>query len=412
MAAAWLGQYSLRVARPDSSSALPPSEAYDFSLQVGGPLYRLLKRLGLVDEGMHRLGPRVALAVVLTWVPLVALSAMERSFAPHPPSMRLLGDIGCHVRFLAAAPLLLLAEVIVHRQMQPLIDQFRVRGLVRPDKVDRLLAAIGDAHRWRNSLLAELVLLAAVYVVSFVSVQHRYAATYPDSWYVRPGGHSLSLAGLWFVFVSLPVFQFLLFRWYFRLLIWGIFLFRVARLPLQVEPLHPDRAGGLGFLGHSLYAFVPIAAAHGFLLSGYLADRIFYAGAMLTDFKFAIGAELAVLLAIFVGPLLLFLPVLLRAKRSGLWDYGRVAQGYVRAFDVKWIQGPQPAEEPILGTGDIQSLADLGNSFAVVEQMHLFPLSRTALLQFTLAFLLPLAPLVLTVVPAEQIGSTLVQLIL
>jgi len=34
----------------------------------------------------------------------------------------------------------------------------------------------------------------------------------------------LSLSGVWYGYVSLPVFQFLLMRWYFRIFIWSRFL--------------------------------------------------------------------------------------------------------------------------------------------------------------------------------------------
>ena len=38
---------------------------------------------------------------------------------------------------------------------------------------------------------------------------------------------------------------------------------------------------------------------------------------------------------------------------------------YTQAFHRKFIEEVEPSEEPILGTGDIQSLADLGNSFEI-----------------------------------------------
>jgi hypothetical protein len=191
-----------------------------------------------------------------------------------------------------------------------------------------------------------------------------------------------------------------------------VFLFRVARLPLQLQALHPDKAGGLGFLGQSLNAFVPIAAAHGVLLSGYLADRILYSGAHLPDFKLEIIGAVLILIGLFGGPLLLFMPVLARAKRTGLREYGRVAQVYVRTFDAKWIKGTEPADEPLIGTGDIQSLADLANSYSVAEGMRIIPLSRTALLQFIAAIVIPLIPLLLTVMPADKLASNLVKMIL
>ena len=71
---------------------------------------------------------------------------------------------------------------------------------------------------------------------------------------------------MWYGYVSLPLFQFLLMRWYFRLFIWTRFLWQVSRLDLSLVPTHPDRVGGLGFLANTVYAFPPLAVAHGALL--------------------------------------------------------------------------------------------------------------------------------------------------
>lgn len=203
--------------------------------------------------------------------------------------------------------------------------------------------------------------------------------------------------------MSLPIFQFLLIRWYFRLFIWAKFLFRVSRLDLDLKPAHPDKAGGLGFLGGSLYAFIPIAAAHGVLLAGLMADRIFYAGAKFKDFEPEVFSVVIVLVVLFAGPLTVFAPLQSLVKRRGLTEYGALAQTYVRAFDRKWLPGRASPHEQLVGSGDIQSLADLANSYSVVHQMRLTPVSRTALLQFAGAIIAPIVPLSLTVMPAEQL---------
>src|SRR6478736_1025990 len=105
-----------------------------------------------------------------------------------------------------------------------------------------------------------------------------YLALSTATWYAMPGasGLTLSLAGKWYAYVSLPLFQFLLLRWYYRLLIWAAFLWHISRIPLQLVPTHPDRVGGLGFLSNIVYAFTPLAAAHGVMLAGLIANRIFY----------------------------------------------------------------------------------------------------------------------------------------
>jgi hypothetical protein len=109
------------------------------------------------------------------------------------------------------------------------------------------------------------------------------------------------------------------------------------------------------------------------------------------------------MLCLVLGPLLLFAPQLAEAKRVGLREFGTLAQRYVRDFDAKWLRGGAPADEPFVGSADIQSLADLGNSFEVVRSMRVAPVTRQAVVQVVAATLLPIVPLALTMMPLEEL---------
>jgi hypothetical protein len=213
---------------------------------------------------------------------------------------------------------------------------------------------------------------------------------------------------MWYGFVSLPLFQFLLCRWYFRLFIWTRFLWQVSRIELSLIPTHPDRVGGLGFLANTAYAFAVLAVAHGTMVAGMVANRIFFVGASLTQFKIEIGVVVAFVLVLLLGPLLVFTLQLAQAKRNGLREYGTLAERYVREFDAKWLRRSAPPDEPLLGSADIQSLADLGNSFEVVRTMRLAPITRDAIVRLAAATLVPIAPLLLTMMPLEELVKMLV----
>ena len=94
-----------------------------------------------------------------------------------------------------------------------------------------------------------------------------------------------------------------------------------------------------------------------------------------------------------LGPLLVFSRKLEAAKREGLREYSMLAQRYVREFDGKWLRGGAPTDEPLVGTADIQSLADLGNSFEVVRGMRWVPFTAQTALRLAVATLLPVVPL-------------------
>jgi hypothetical protein len=297
--------------------------------------------------------------------------------------------------------------------MRFVVKQFLERNLIAENNLPRFDAAIASAFRLRNSVLAEVLLIAFVYIVGVLIIWRQYTALATATWYAVPTGEGLklSLSGVWYGYVSLPIFQFLLIRWYFRIFIWMRFLWQVSRIDLSLLPTHPDRVCGLGFLSYTVHAFVPLAVAHGGLLAGNIANRIFYLGAALPQFKIEIAVLVVFVLCMVLGPLLLFAPQLAEAKRRGNREYGTLAERYVREFDAKWLRGGAPADEPLVGSDDIQSLADLSNSFEVVRTMRIAPVTRDAVLQLVAATLVPVVPLALTMMPLEELLKKLIGIV-
>ena len=114
---------------------------------------------------------------------------------------------------------------------------------------------------------------------------------------------------------------------------------------------------------------------------------------------FIIGYVLLILI-VFLSPLLVFSPKLFEVKRKGLLEYGALANEYTQSFERKWIRREAPGGEPLLGSADIQSLADLGNSFEIVRKMRPVPFDLwTVIFPMVAAAAIPFLPLVLTVFP-------------
>jgi hypothetical protein len=78
----------------------------------------------------------------------------------------------------------------------------------------------------------------------------------------------------------------------------------------------------------------------------------------------------------------LFTSRLHRVEKKGQREYSALAMEYVRSFDSKWLQGRVSPEESLLGSPNIQSLADMVNSFSAIRQMMIVPLGRKNLLTF------------------------------
>ena len=380
-------------------------ERQDFSLVLGGPLFQLMRRTHLAGDALELLRQRILLITLVAWLPLLVLSLIEGEALGGRAAVPFLLDVEVHVRFLIALPLLIVAELVVHQRMRFVVRQFLERNLIPQSALPRFEEAIASAFRLRNSLLAEVLLIAFVYGVGILIFWRYYVALSTDTWYAVPTaeGLKLSVTGAWYGYVSLPIYQFLLVRWYYRIFIWSRFLWQVSRIELSIVPTHPDRVGGLGFLANTAYAFMPLAVAHGAMLAGPIANRIFYLGAALPEWKVEIGVLVVFLVCLVLGPLLVFAPQLAQAKRTGNREYGTLAERYVREFDAKWLRGGAPADEPLVGSADIQSLADLANSFEVVRTMQIAPITRDSLLRLVAATLAPIVPLALTMMPFEEL---------
>ena len=390
-----------------------PERTQDFSLVLGGPLFQLLCRSHLSGNALELWRQRIVVITLIAWLPLLILSALQGQAWGRGAVVPFLLDVEAQVRFLIALPLLIVAELVVHQRMRLVVRQFLERDLIPKSALPYFDAAIKSAFRLRNSLIAEILLIGFVYVVGVLLFWRHYVALATATWYAVPipDGIEFSLAGIWYGYVSLPVYQFLLVRWYYRLFIWMRFLWHVSRIELALVPTHPDRVGGLGFLSNTVYAFMPLALAHGAMLAGPIANRIFYLGAALPEFKVEIAVVVIFLLLLVFGPLLLFSPQLAQAKRTGNREYGALAARYVREFDAKWVRGGASADERLVGSGDIQSLADLANSFEVVRTMQFAPITKDAFLRLVAATVIPVVPLALTMMPLEELLRKLLDII-
>ncbi len=399
--------------RSSKSTTYTLLEQHDFSVVVGGPLFQLFRRAHLSGDGLELLHRRILIITALAWLPLVFLSLLDGRAFGGDVKIPFVYDVEAHVRFLIALPMLILAELVVHRRITPVIRRFVERGIVVAEDMPRFEAAINAASRVRNSVPLEVALLVFVYTVGLWLWRSQVAVGIP-TWYAVPvGGHlNLTLPGYWYAYVSIPIFQFILLRWYMRIVVWFRLLWQVSKLNLRLSAAHPDRAGGLGFLGKTTYAFGPILVAQGALLSGWIASRVLYDGQTLMSFRMEAAGLIFLMVLVMVGPLLMFTPLLDGAKRKGSAEYALLANRYVFGFEEKWIRGSAPDMDELLGTGDIQSLADLGNSYSVVSDMRLVPFSMTDVARLAGATAAPLIPLTLTTFSVEEVLTRLFKILI
>jgi hypothetical protein len=384
----------------------------EFSFVAGGPFHRIMRRtIGAGGEPMSaRSGIILAL---LVWLPLLALAAAEgQLLRSSSVSVPFLLDFEVHARFLLALPLLIVAEQVAQERMLTLLQQFLERDLIPQNAMPRFEAAVASALRLRNSVLAEILIIAFVYGVGMF-IWREYVVLNATTWYAVPivDGFRPSYAGLFYGYISLPIFQFLLLRWFYRVFIWARFLWQVSRIRLNLIPTHPDRLAGLGFLPGMTKALAVLATAFGALLAGWMATRILVVGHRLTEFGEETALVVAFVLCLILGPLLVFVPMLAAAQRKGRREYGALASRYMGAFDSKWISSAPTDTETLLGNADTQSLADLGNTYALVQSMRIIPVTFDLIRQIVIATLAPIAPLLLTIMPLEELIKKLASIL-
>jgi hypothetical protein len=369
-----------------------------FSLMQGGLLYRAGLRLGTPrgTRGLIYLGLGLA---GLTWLPLLIFSATEGTIFDGR-TVPFLAGTGPHMRLLLGIPLFFLAEagfdIRIGQVTSALIDSHLIPERRRPDFDATLL----KASRWRDTGLIEIAALAITILFAVKGFRSELPATI-STWRNDVGG-GLNLAGWWYVAVSVPIYQFLMMRWVVHLAIWVWLLRRISRLDLRLLPTHPDLAGGLGILAVAHVALAPLNFALLAILTGDYADHLHYAAADARDLLLRVGFAVLASTFALIAPLLVFIPRLLAAKQRGLLEYGDLATTYVRAFDAKWLRGANPSDEPLLGTADVQSLADLGNSYDVIRQMKVVPITRGQVLFLAGAAAVPALPLVNYLMPFDE----------
>ena len=382
-----------------------------FMLTEGGPGAGVMRQLHLVrPEPETGIGRTALVLMTVAWLPLFVLCLVEDLLfgRVHMPFFY---DIAAHARFLLGVPVLVLADVPVGTRLHAVVRHFIEAHLVREKETGEFEAILVNLLRFRDSHIGEVVVVVLTYLATVNALFGASASALSGTWFRPEAGPGLTVVGYWYAFISLPIFQFLLFRWIYRMAVWSVFLWKVSRLNLVLTPTHPDGAGGLAFLGKALIPFGVILFGISTVVSSGVLERILYEGARLQAYLPSYVILFGFALAIFAAPLLIFVPKLLALKARGLMEYGTLGSEYTQAFYRRWVGKTEPIEEPLLGTADIQSLADLGNSFEIIRKMRAVPCELSDFVGFLVPGLIPAPPLATTVMPLGEIVKKLMKLI-
>ena len=195
-------------------------------------------------------------------------------------------------------------------------------GLVPESEVPALESAIRRVCRWKDSWLGDALCLLAAVLLTWLAAPllQLYGAT--AAFDPSRAAEGVPLTGRWYWFVCLPVFRFLVLRWLWRLGLWSWLLRRMSKLKLELMPTHPDRAGGLGALEVVHGGLIPLVVAISAVQSASFAEEIAAGTMTLPQVYPTLALTLIVDAVLFLGPLLVFSPKLMRAgcrACAGTW---------------------------------------------------------------------------------------------
>ncbi|UXP31783.1 hypothetical protein N6H18_15655 [Reichenbachiella agarivorans] len=378
----------------------------EFSIIRGGLLDRFFDKMHIVKKGSPSVFSKILLLLGFTWLPLIALSAWDHILIGKV-DIPLWQDIGTHTRYLIVLPLMFLAESRVDKRSKQVISQFIQSGLIGPEEMDSFHQAKVKADRMCESLWAEVVMLIIVVIGVAVKItQNEYTLT---SWFHPYGDDRLSFAGIWVVFVSLPLFQFLILRWLWRWLIWFRLLFMISKIKFRLHPAHPDKAGGLGFLGEPPLTFGPITLAIGVLFAAMLANRMLYLDFKLLEHYTLVLIFICLVIFINIAPLMVFVYKISNTRRKGIFDYGAFINHHYRLFDNKLIQNS--SQESSMRIEDASTGVDLNDLYHAVDNMSPVPFDWRTMLTSLLTSIIPIVPLLFIELPIMDLLKMLLQML-
>jgi hypothetical protein len=387
----------------------------DSFLMRSGPFHRFQQTLHLEDPLHPRTARRTFLFALVSWLPLAALAAVQGLAINDDPRRSLLLDFTVYARFLVAVPLFIIGESVADSRYSMIVNYLLNSGIVTGSERQAYDDLLSSTRRLRDSRAAEILWVVLAYSGALLSVFY-HAKSDQSTWLVNgaAGPIPLSWAGVWYAAVSLPLFQFLLYRTFWSWLIWVRFLWRLSRLRLRLTPTHPDLAGGLNLLGDSPYAIAVFVFAIGAVLSAALIMQVSYDEASVVVYHNVFIVYLLLAMMISFCPLLVFVGKLDRLRQRGLRDYGTLANRHAQLFDEKWINKAGVTEDIVeipLGSPDTSSISGIKGSYETVKRMRFFPFGVRALVVLAAAALIPMVPLILMEFPLKKILKTIVRFI-
>jgi len=361
-----------------------------------GPFHSLLRSMGL-RSGRDGAGVwRAILSALIAWVPLVILAQMQNLAIGTGPTS-LLEDFAAYARFLVAVPLMVLAESQASFWLHRVLEHFIAARLIAPEHDARFQELLASTRRLLASRLALVVIVVLAYALTLASARE-WLQLGAANWALqsRDAGHDVvSYAGWWRLLVSQPLFMALFLTWLWRLFLWMRCMRTIAHMKVRIVASHPDKAGGLGFLGQSLRGFPILSLAMGSAIAGTLANLVMHEQRASTSLTPVVVATVLFILLLCAGPLLTFIRPMREAQDDAELSYGALATALGERLEDRWLARADALSDDALEVPDFSSTADLFSVTAHVDEMRPIPIQIKDFIPLLAMTLLPFLPILL-----------------
>jgi len=391
-----------------AATDLDPS--VDFDVEGHGPFEQLQTWLSLRRPGRAGMAIRIVVAIGVAWAPLVVLTAISGKLLGPPASQPFWCELKLNAGLLIAMPLFALSMTPLYIAVRKTVLHFVRSGLIAREDVSRYHGELFKVARLRDSAVAQSVVTGLV-LACLYGAGRTLAADLPG-WavYESGGARFIAPAGWWFTFVARPVLAVWLGMSVFRWVVYVVLIARLSRLPLRFVPTHPDGCGGMAFIGALPRTFGATVFGLSSVLAGTFATDLLWNGAKLDSIKGNVLVFVVTVVVMLVGPLILFAPAMLAARKQASLEYGALSSRHARLFEDRWIARGAP-DDDLISAPEISTLCDIDAPLSRVMSMRIVPITRNLLVAVATPALLPLLPVVLIEVPffeaLKQLGGKL-----
>lgn len=378
-----------------------------YSLMRGGLVHRMLHASGAL-HGSRRLSWWLAgVLVAVTLLPMLALAHAQGMLWTQPHRMALLGDYATLARLLLALPLLVLAAPRADALLHSALRQLTHASVVHPSRQPRLHALLDRVRRWRDSRWPELACIVIALVP--LAMQGGVVSLLGDlpDWRTEAG--RVTPAGQWYAWVGMPLFRLVTLLWLWRFLLWTMLLARLPSVGLSLHAEHPDRTGGLAFLGLAQERFSILGVAGALVLSGACLNHMTYLDASLYSLRHLLAGYVIGTTVLLLAPLALLTPLLIRTRRHALYRFSALGSRAAASFDQRWKAASEETAgtESLLDHNDASAFADFSAVYQGTAAMSVLPVTRWTLLGVALPTVVPLLPLALVAMSVDDLVAKL-----